>query len=301
MKVYHKFPELIECKQPIHWAAGFFDGVHEGHKRVILSADTPHALRGVITFVPHPLAVVKPEFAPKLLTPHPQQKHHLLEALGVDVLLELPFTHELAAMPAEQFLDTLCSSCKVAGISVGSNWHFGKSGAGNADFLRAQAALRGFRACVSDMLKAGEEVVCSTRIRSLLQEGKPAAAASMLGRPFSVYGLVEHGQKLARKLGFPTANIALPASAALPRAGVYAVSTTINGCTYRGIANLGMRPTIEESIKIPRLETHLKDYSGPDFYGQHIEVFLHRFIRDEQKFSSIEELKMQIKTDIESA
>ena len=300
MKVYHKFSELIECQQPIHWAAGFFDGVHEGHKRVILSADTPGALRGVITFAPHPLAVLKPESAPLLLTPHPEQKHRLLEALGVDILLELPFTQELAAMSAEQFLDTLCSSCQVAGISVGSNWHFGKYGAGNADFLRAQAAQRGFRACVSDMLKEGENIVCSTKIRTLLQEGKTDTAARMLGRPFSVYGLVEHGQKLARKLGFPTANIALPSSAALPRAGVYAVSACVNGETYHGIANLGMRPTVEESVKIPRLETHLKDYCGKDFYGKYIEVFLHRFIRDEKKFSSIEELKKQIKSDIES-
>lgn len=298
MKVLHKFSELIDYQSPIHWAAGFFDGVHEGHKRVILSADSPGALRGVITFTPHPLAVLKPEAAPLLITPYAEQKHSLLEQLGVDILLELPFTHELANLSAKEFLDAICSACLVAGISVGSNWHFGKSGAGNADFLRAEGASRGFHACICEMLTKGENVVCSTNIRGLLQTGKMEQTADMLGRPFSIYGMVEHGQKLAGKLGFPTANIALPASAALPRAGVYAVSATLNGTTYHGIANLGKRPTIEESVKITRLETHFVDYSGDDFYGEHIEIFLHRFIRDEQKFASIEELKSQIQADI---
>ena len=300
MKVYHNFSELIECQSPIHWAAGFFDGVHLGHQRVILSADTPGALRGVLTFIPHPLAVVKPQFAPLLLTPHTDQKHRYLQELGVDVLLELPFTKELAAMSAKDFLDTLCKVSRVAGISVGDNWHFGKGGSGNADFLRVEAARRGFRACINDMLVQDRETVCSSAIRAHLKVGNARKATAMLGRPFSVFGPVEHGQKLARQLGFPTANIALPASAALPRPGVYAVSTIIGSATYRGIANLGFRPTIDEKIKIPRLETHLINYSGPDFYGEKIEVFLHDFIRDEQKFESVQELKNQIKTDIAS-
>ena len=300
MKVYHSFSELIECQSPIHWAAGFFDGVHLGHQRVILSAHTPGALRGVLTFIPHPLAVVKPQLAPLLLTPHTDQKHRYLQELGIDVLLELPFTKELAAMSAKDFLDTLCKASRVAGISVGDNWHFGKGGSGNADFLRVEAAQRGFRACINDMLVQDRETVCSSAIRAHLKAGNARKATAMLGRPFSVFGPVEHGQKLARQLGFPTANIALPASAALPRPGVYAVSTIIGSATYRGIANLGFRPTIDEKIKIPRLETHLINYSGPDFYGEKIEVFLHDFIRDEQKFESVQELKNQIKTDIAS-
>jgi riboflavin kinase/FMN adenylyltransferase len=221
-----------------------------------------------------------------------------LQELGVDILLELPFTRELATMTASAFLDALCGACKVAGISVGSNWHFGKAGAGNADFLRTEAAQRGFRACVADMLTSGQDVVCSTRIRALLSEGKTAQAADMLGRPFSVYGTVEHGQKLARKLGFPTANIALPSSAALPCPGVYSVSATIKGQLCHGIANVGLRPTIQENIKITRLEAHFTDWNNGNFYGESIEVFLHSFIRKEQKFSSIEALKAQIEEDL---
>lgn len=298
MRVYHTFSELIDCQSPIHWAAGFFDGVHRGHQRVILSANTPGALRGVLTFVPHPLAVLKPELAPKLLTPHTEQKYRLLEELGVDILLELPFNKELSALSATDFLDTLCSTCNTAAISVGDNWHFGKGGAGNADFLRSEAAKRGFNACVSHMLLQEDEVVCSTRIRELLALGNVEKAASMLGRNFSIFGTVEHGQKLARKLGFPTANIAIPPSAAFPRAGVYAVCATINSQKFKGIANLGLRPTIDETTKIPRLEAHFTDYSGPDFYGTKVEIQLLNFIRDEKKFHSIDELKAQIQADI---
>ena len=298
MKTLHSFTQLIDCQQPIHWAAGFFDGVHEGHKRVILSADTPGALRGVLTFSPHPLALLKPEAAPSLLTPYCEQKEALLQALGVDILLELPFTRELAAMPPQEFISTLCSVCKVAGISVGNNWHFGKGGEGNAAFLQAEAAHRGFRACVSDMLLQEGEIVCSSRIRTLLKEGNIERVNRMLGRSFSVFGRVEHGQKLARKLGFPTANIALPASAALPKAGVYGVSASIHGTICRGIANIGLRPTIDEEVKITRLEAHFPEWKNGDFYGEKLEVNLHSFIREERKFDSIESLKKQIESDI---
>ena len=298
MNTYHSFTQLKKLVDPVHWAIGFFDGVHEGHRRVISSANTPGSKRGVLTFVPHPMALLRPHSAPLLLTPHAEVKHRLLADLGVDVLLELPFTRELAALSPEDFIEQLCSSCKVAGISVGDNWHFGKGGIGNADFIRKEAAKRGFRACISDMLLMGEDTVCSTRIRALLGDGNMDKTSQMLGRPFSIFGTVEHGQKLARKLGFPTANIALPASAALPCPGVYSISATIKGQLYHGIANVGLRPTIQENIKITRLEAHFTDWNQGDFYGESIEVFLHSFIRKEQKFSSIEALKMQIEEDL---
>ncbi len=300
MHIYHNFTQLIDIKQPVHWAAGFFDGVHRGHRRVIASAQTEGALRGVVCFTPHPLAVLKPELAPLLLTPSAEKKHRLLEAEGVDIFLELPFTHELAAMSPEQFLDALCSASTVAGISVGSNWHFGKGGSGNADFLRAQAALRGFRACINDMLVEGGGTVCSTAIRSHLAEGNITRANELLGRPFSVCGRVEHGQKLARKLGFPTANIALPANAAVPKRGVYAVQTCIRGELHHGIANIGLRPTIDEKIKINRLEAHFTSWKKGEFYGDILDVELLRFIRPETKFESIDALKKQIEIDLNS-
>ena len=297
MQILHSFAELSKVPCPVHWAMGFFDGVHLGHRRVIESADTAGALRGVLTFMPHPLAVLRPELAPALLTPSPDTKAELLQALGVDVLLVLPFTTERAALSPREFLDVLCSHCKVAGISVGSNWHFGKGGSGNADFLRSEAARRGFRACVNDMLMLGKDTVCSSRIRSLLAEGDIPAANAMLGRHFCVRGTVEHGQKLARTLGFPTANITLPASAAHPRAGVYAVRCMLDGQPVQGIANIGLRPTICEDYKPTRLEAHFHNWSG-DLYGKELNVELLDFIRPEQRFSGIDALKAQIERDI---
>lgn len=300
MKVCDKFSDLLEYQQPIHWAIGMFDGVHLGHQRVILSADSPGTLRGVLTFRSHPLTFLSPAHAPLLITPHPKIKYQLFEKLGVDIVLELTFTPELATMSPTQFLDTLCQHCKVAGISVGSNWRFGKGGTGNTDFLRQEANIRGFRAVVSDMLISDNLTVCSSLIRSLLKEGKMKYAASLLGRPYSIYGCVEHGQHLARKLGFPTANITPHHQTALPKAGVYFVSAEISEEIYFGIANIGTRPSIDESTKIPRLEAHFPYWQRGDFYGKQLEIFLHDFIRPEIKFDSLQQLQYQIQQDLEN-
>ena len=297
MQIFHSFAELNKVPCPVHWAMGFFDGVHLGHRRVIESACTSGSLRGVLTFQPHPLALLRPELAPALLTPYPDAKADLMSKLGVDVMLVLPFTRELAALSPHDFLNTLCTHCAVAGISVGSNWHFGKGGSGNVDFLRAEAQTRNFTACVNDMLHINGDTVCSTRIRALLREGQIEQANTMLGRPFTIHGTVEHGQKLARTLGFPTANITLPRNAALPQPGVYEVQTTLDGKTRTGIANIGLRPTICEDFKPTRLEAHFPNWSG-NLYGQELAVQLIRFIRPEQKFSSIDMLKTQIERDI---
>ena len=297
MQIFHSFAELNKVPCPVHWAMGFFDGVHLGHRRVIESACTPGSLRGVLTFQPHPLALLRPELAPALLTPYPDAKANLMSKLGVDVLLVLPFTRELAALSPHDFLNTLCTHCAVAGISVGSNWHFGKGGSGNVDFLRAEAQTRNFTACVNDMLHINGDTVCSTRIRALLSQGQIEQANTMLGRPFTIHGTVEHGQKLARTLGFPTANITLPRNAALPKPGVYKVQATLDGKPHTGIANIGLRPTICEDFKPTRLEAHFPNWCG-DLYGQELAVQLIRFIRPEQKFSSIDMLKTQIERDI---
>jgi len=294
MKVCEKFSDLLDYQQPIHWAVGMFDGVHLGHKRVILSADSPGALRGVLTFRTHPLAFLNPAHAPLLITPHPQLKYQLFEKLGVDVVLELVFTPELAALSPTQFLDTLCQHCKVAGISVGANWRFGKGGSGNADFLQHEAQKRGFRAVVSNMLVNGNSTVCSSLIRSLLKEGKMKCAASLLGRPYSIYGPVEHGQQLARKLGFPTANIELPKGGVIPGYGVYKTRTRIDGKVYPSITNVGGKPTVEKDAEL--IETHIEGNFG-DLYGKTIEIDFIKFIRDIKRFDSIEELKCQLEQD----
>ncbi len=297
MKILTSLDELRALNRPVHWAMGFFDGVHRGHRRVIQSAETPGALRGVFTFAEHPLALLWPEIQPKLLTPDAEQKAELMLQLGVDVMLRLPFTRRIAALSPEEFLDGLHAACPIAGISVGNNWRFGRDGAGDTDFVQQYAARHGIRTCVQPLLEQDGETVCSSRIRSALAAGRLAECEEMLGRLFSVCGIVEHGQHLARQLGFPTANITLPPNAALPPFGVYAVTCRFGDTTLRGMANLGLRPTIDESEKPVRLETHFVGWNG-DLYGKRLEVVLTRFIRPELRFDSIESLKKQIALDL---
>lgn len=297
MKVLRSIAALRELDRPVHLAMGFFDGVHCGHRQVIASADTAGALRAVLTFEAHPLALFAPERQPQLLTPNGRQKAALLEEAGAELLLVLPFTRELAALSPRAFLDALTETGKVVGFSVGRNWRFGAGGAGDAAFLMAYAAEHGLRAVINNLAESRGERICSSRIRELLAAGQLDAAAEMLGRSFSIAGVVEQGQHLARTLGFPTANIAVAQPAALPPFGVYAAETCIDGIFYRGIANLGIRPTIDEAQKIVRLETHLFDFAGA-LYGKHLTLSLTRFIRPEQKFSSVDELRAQMERDI---
>ena len=287
---------LKSLSQPIHWAMGFFDGVHVGHRRIIASTATPGSLRGVLTFAPHPAAVLAPERAPLLLTPDAAYKAQLLQEAGVDVLLTLPFTRELAATPAPDFLEQLHSACPIAGVSVGTNWRFGKGGTGTPELLRAFADARGIRTCVHELATLGEEIICSTRIRQLVAAGQMDTAATMLGRSFCIPGVVEHGQQLARQLGFPTANIPISQGMALPPYGVYAVRCCVGGVAYQGIANLGLRPTVDNTTT-PRLEVHLCGFQG-NLYGLRLHTELLRFIRPERRFDSIDALKAQIQRDL---
>lgn len=296
MRLLRSIAPLADLPLPVHLALGFFDGMHLGHQRVVASADTPGALRGVLTFAEHPLALLAPERQPNLICP--SARPSLLPGQGVDVLLRLPFTRKLAATTAEDFLNQLAATGRVCGLSVGRNWRFGRGGAGDTDLLQAWGAAHGIRVVLNELAELGGEVVCSSRIRELLAAGRLDRAAAMLGRPFSIVGCVEHGQHLARTLGFPTANIALPPHSALPPFGVYAVHGLIGGRIRRGIANLGLRPTIDEAHKIVRLETHFTDFSG-DLYGQELDIALDRFIRPEQRFPSIEALRAAIAADIE--
>ncbi|MBR6576383.1 MAG: riboflavin biosynthesis protein RibF, partial [Akkermansia sp.] len=232
------------------------------------------------------------------ITPLAAQKQALLAESGVEVLLELTFTPELAAMEPQDFLDALRQACPMAGISVGRNWHFGKGGVGNAAFVEAYAASHGLRACVQDMAEYEGERICSSRIRQVLEAGNLPAAEAMLGHAFSVAGVVDHGQHLARQLGFPTANIEVHPQAVLPPAGVYEVQVMVDGSLRRGIANLGLRPTIQETRKVVRLEMHLPGWQG-DLYGCLLCVELRRFLRPERRFASVEELRAQIAADVQ--
>lgn len=297
MQIFSSLAELRELKKPVHWAMGFFDGVHLGHAQVVRSASTPGALRGVLTFQQHPLALLCPERQPRLLTPDPAQKAALLEALGVDVLLCLPFTPEVASLPPEDFLRALRGACPLAGVSVGANWRFGRGGVGDTAFLRQYAAAHGFPAVVRALVEKDGQQICSSLIRRCLQAGELGRASALLGRPFCLVGTVEQGQHLARQLGFPTANITLPRRAALPPLGVYEVQAQVGGELLLGVANLGLRPTIQEEEKPVRLESHFLRWQG-DLYGRRLCVELRRFLRPEQRFDSLEALREQMQRDL---
>ncbi len=304
MIIAHSVEELASClpEAPVHWAMGFFDGVHRGHRRVVESASTPGALRGVLTFANHPLSLLAPERCPRLLTPHAAHKAALLEQLGVEVLLELPFTRELAALSPQAFLDWLVAACPqgMAGLSVGENWHFGRGGRGDAAFLHRWGRENHCRIGVQPLLLEGGKPVCSSRIRRVLAEGRLTEAVRLQGHPFCVCGVVEPGQKLARKLGFPTANITLPPQAALPPMGVYEVAFCHGGERLRGVANLGLRPTIDEACKPVRLEVHVVGGWQGELYGHELTVELGRLIRPERRFESLEALRAQMAADVAS-
>ncbi|MBO5683321.1 MAG: hypothetical protein J6R92_00085, partial [Akkermansia sp.] len=202
------------------------------------------------------------------------------------------------AMDPGGFLDALRAACRGAGISGGRNWHFGTGGVGNAALVEQYAAEHGLCACVQDMAEYEGERICSTRIREVLAAGDLPLAQAMLGHSFSIAGEVEQGQQLARRLGFPTANMRVHPQAVLPPAGVYEVQTQVDGELCRGIANLGIRPTIDEAQKVVRLETHLLDWQG-NLYGRRMQMELLRFLRPEKKFGSVDELRAQIEADVQ--
>ena len=295
----HSIDELARVLngRRVSLAMGFFDGVHLGHRRVLDAAGAPDSVRAVMSFANHPASVLRPQAHPALLTPNPEHKNHLLEQAGMQVHLCLPFTQELADTEAEPFLDSLRGALNIACFSVGSNWHFGSKGSGNTDTLRAYGERHGIRVAVNELLERDGARVSSSRIRALLAQGALEDATALLGHPFAIHGVVEHGRHLGRTIGFPTANITPPQHSCLPPFGVYAVSTTIDGTEVPGIANIGLRPTIDESSKLTRLEAHFPNWSG-NLYNSRLAVALHRFIRPEQKFASVDELQRAIRQDL---
>ncbi len=300
MRIFTSFEQLAELEQPVSWALGFFDGMHRGHQCVLRSAQQEGSLCGMLSFAQHPLSLLAPERAPRLLMPQPEQKVVYAAAHGVDVLLMLPFTEALAALAAEEFLSLLARYAPVSGVSCGANWHFGRGGLGDSDLLESYARACGWQVQIHQLLEQDECAISSSRIRQLLGEAKLSDAVALLGHAFSLRGEVLHGQQLARQWNYPTANIAVAENTvSLPR-GVYVVESHLKSQLVRGVANLGLRPTIEEQQKRLLLETHFLDWEG-DLYGQQLDVTLLHFLRPECRFGSLEELKAQIASDAEQA
>jgi len=303
MTILHSLQAISSVPGPVALAIGVFDGLHLGHQEVIRAAQE-HAAQHqgtavVMSFDPHPLRVLRPASAPKMLY-GPAYQSLLLERMGISKALLCPFTAETADTKAEAFMDQLVEHCHPLGcISVGYTWTFGKARGGDIHLLMNQGQLHGFAVYGMPPIREEGVIVSSTVIRDAVVSGDLAKASRLLGRDYALYGEVKQGRQLARQLGFPTANIR-PEAELLPPFGVYAVRVQLGDIWQHGVANLGVRPTIENTGVFPSLEVHLFDWSD-DLYGQNLEVCLDHFIRPEQKFASIDELKQQISRDIQAA
>lgn len=299
MKVINELRQLHKMDKPVVIALGTFDGLHLGHQQVIMAAkheaNRVGALLAVFTFSNHPLQLIRPEKVPVALLTK-AQKYQLLEQLGVELLVDLPFNWELANLSPLSFIDKL-EILDVCGIVVGENFTFGCKGAGNCELLAQEAAKRGVTLEVLPLVKDNQQIVCSTAVREMIAKGSVEAATAFLGRPYALTGIVAHGNERGRLLGFPTANIELSdARIAIPALGVYAVRVTLaDGIAYNGMANIGNNPTFGDVLK-PRLETNIFDFNG-DIYGQQITVEFIAKVREQGKFASLDALVAQLEAD----
>ncbi len=283
-------------------ALGNFDGFHAGHQAVVGAARDWARKLGrpalVASFDPHPARLFQPD-VPAFSLSSIEQRAAWLADFGMDGLVMIPFSPELASLSAAEFVDHwLDMRLGVAGVVTGGDFTFGKSRSGDVAELARLGIASGFAARVVDPVNDGGGTISSTRIRAALRAGQPGVAGQMLTRPFTIAGTVEHGAKLGRTLGFPTANLTL-GDYVRPAYGVYAVRVRLpDGTRVDGVANLGIRPMIEPPIEL--LETWLMDWSG-DLYGQSIAVELVAYLRPEMKLPGLDALKAQIAADADNA
>jgi riboflavin kinase/FMN adenylyltransferase len=267
-------------------AIGTFDGVHLGHREVIRGSDT------VLTFDPHPLAVLHPEALPKLITPH-AVKRDLIAGLGVDELVTIPFDHEFASRSAESFVeDVLVGQLNAQQVAVGENFRFGKGAQGDPDFLEARPE---FGTRVVPLVEVAGETVSSSHIRGLLAAGEVAKAAEFLGGPFLLEGEVVKGDRRGRELGVPTANVVPDDRYACPGHGIYAAWA--HG--HPAAVSVGVAPTFETGRGL-LIEAHLIDFQG-DLYGETLRIAFVERLRGERRFESPEALVQQMQRDIAQA
>jgi len=293
-------------RKPLVAAVGVFDGVHLGHRAVLATvkriARRLKMVSGVIAFREHPLKVLDPERAPGTLT-DPMQKERVLAAEGLDYAWVVPFTRRLSRIRAAYFVkEYLVRRLGAGGLVVGANFNFGRGREGNVAFLKKVGPSLGCRVWVVSSVVRGGRRVSSTRIRTLIGQGRVEEAGQLLGRPYEVRGRVVRGRRLGASLGYPTANLS-DVRHLLPAHGVYVVEVVLpGGRTKRfGLANVGVRPTLNHGwTPAPLLEVHVWNWQGA-LYGQALRVRFLRRLRGERKFPSLEALVRQIQRDEQSA
>jgi riboflavin kinase/FMN adenylyltransferase len=281
-----QLPDVEPGSGPRNVAIGTFDGVHLGHREVIRGADT------VLTFDPHPLAVIHPEATPKLISPLPV-KRDLIASLGVAEMVVIPFDRSFSEESAEEFVqDVLIDRLGAASVSVGENFRFGKGARGTSEFLRSYDE---FETRVVPLVEVAGETVSSSHIRGLIAAGDVAQAAEFLGEPFLFEGEVVSGDRRGRELGVPTANLVPDDAYVAPGHGVYAAAAE----GYPTAVNVGVRPTFESGRGL-LVEAHLIGFEG-DLYGKQLRIAFLERMRGEKRFESVETLVEQMRQDLVQA
>jgi riboflavin kinase/FMN adenylyltransferase len=301
MKIFHGTDNAGIARGTV-LTLGVFDGLHLGHQlimqKVVERARATGSVATVITFDPHPRAVLHPENAPPLLQTLDQRLANF-EVLGLEQAIVIRFDKEFADLEAEDFLRNIVyERLQAREVYLGKGFFFGKNRGGNIELLREMSRKLGFYADEVPEVTLRGRRISSSKIREMLKDGKVNLARRMLGRPYGVEGQIIHGFRRGHTIGFPTANLK-PHNRVIPKFGVYATATLIEGEWRRSITNVGVRPTFEGD-KEPSIESYIFDFDG-DLYGDVLRVrFLHR-IRDERKFAGIEELRAQIERDTRTA
>jgi riboflavin kinase/FMN adenylyltransferase len=301
MRLFHG-TDNAEIQRPTVLTLGVFDGLHLGHqlimRTVVDRARAVGAVPTVITFDPHPRAVLHPESAPPLLQTF-DQKIEAFGVLGIEQTIVVRFTKEFSSIRADEFLrEVVKDRLHAKEVYLGKGFAFGHKREGNIELLRRLGNELGFVAGEVPEVSLRGRRVSSSKIRELLTRGQVNLARRMLGRPYGVEGLVERGAERGHQLGFPTANLH-PHNRVIPKNGVYVTGTLIEGHWRRSVTNVGLRPTFGEATE-PSVETYVMNWDG-DLYGDVVRVrFLYR-LRDERKFASIEQLKAQIERDVSRA
>lgn len=292
--------EVAQLDRPALVTIGVFDGVHLGHqellRHLVTTAHARDAKAVVLTFFPHPDAVLQQLHGRYYLTSPEERAAHMLR-LGVDVVVTHPFNDNTRQQRALSFVEKLVHHLQMRELWVGEDFALGYQREGNVPFLRACGQEMGFTVQTLELVtyQQGVSVISSTAIRQCLQAGDVAMAHTWLGRAYQVQGRVVHGEKRGRLVGFPTANLAVWSEQLLPKIGVYAGWATINGTRYMAVTNIGVRPTFGGDDV--RVEPHLLDFSG-DIYDATVTLTFETRLRDEQKFAGVDALKAQLAQDV---
>lgn len=304
MRIIRNLESAVHFNSPIV-TLGTFDGVHIGHQQILKNlvekAKASNSESVLFTFDPHPRIVLDPINHSVKLIDTLEERLKKLEKTGLDTVVLFPFTIAFSQLSARDFVQSiLVDKLNVSEMMVGYDHHFGKNRQGNFEELEVLGKEYGFKVSQINAVDFDGETVSSTKIRKLIFEGNTNLANKFLGTPYQFNGIIVKGNQLGRTIGFPTANVQISdVNKIILANGVYAVELELNGEFLRGVMNIGTKPTVQDSLQI-HLEVFIFDFSS-DIYGENLHVFVRDFIRSEKRFSSLDELKLQLKKDEETA